>query len=363
MNIAVDGLIYYLSNGEASKYIGGYIQTLSNNEEQSIYMIKDKEIKYYPTIPSEISVEEIYINRIKDDYRALKNYLNSNKIELYHCTNNGFSLAFKEKPTKKVISSFSSFVSVDIEEYFNPKYVEKFYYSIENAINFSDLITASSETLKNKIISSYNIDENKIITLPPLKNEIYTKTKAYMSNTYLKSKFNFSSDFILYVGDLHQRKRLEEFIEIFYKLQSSISNLYFVILCEIDSLNYAYYEELKILITTLSLENKIIFISEYTELDKLHFYNKAKCLIDFSEFDFCNVSLYEALCCNTPIICSDILLHREILNNYPLYLDITLPYVDEIIENYFNYCNKQNNIIENNNLKKFNNIYNEILKQ
>lgn len=362
MSIAIDGLVYYLGHGEISNYIGGHIQSLCNNEENNIYLIKDREINSSPTIPDNIKVEELYINRSKDDFRSLTSFIKSKNIKLYHCTNNGFSLSSKEKGAKKILTSFNNFISLDNESYFNQRYAEKFYNSIQNAIEYSDLITTSSEALKKVILSSYNIEDEKVMTLSPVVNEIYTKTTSYMSSTYLKSKFNFVSDFILYTGDIHPRKRLDEFLEIFFKLSSSNNKLYFVILSNIDSINYSYYLELKSLINILNLEEKVIFISQYTELDKLHFYNKAKCLVDFSNFDYCNVTLYEARNCNTPIICSDISIHREILNDYPLYLDITLPYVDEIIESYINDNNNLNCKRYSNNKNKLNSFYSKLLR-
>lgn len=334
MKVIIDGLPYFLNKGDLGEYTRSLIDGIKPNFEDSITVIKDREIASYKNFTKEIALRELYINRVNNDFKAINEYINNSKGEIYHCTNNGFSYQREYKYNCKVVTTIHSLIPEEHEEFYNIKYLEKYYYSMQLWDRYSDLIIAPSTFVQEELTNKFGIDYRKIFVLPPRVQESYTKQSPYMSKVYIKSKYNFTGDFILYTGDLHKRKRLESFLEIFLRISQRLDNLYFVIMSNISKINYDYYMNLKGLIDAMGLTNRVIFINEFNKADKGHFYNIAKAVIDFSLYECLTMSLLEAKKCKANIICSDLEVYREILGDYPLYLDLELPFIDEIIEDF-----------------------------
>lgn len=362
MKVAIDGLPYYINVGDSTLYTRELINNIPYDKNLNIKLIKDGEISSNIVLKNNITLEELYINRRIEDYKVLVDFLNNSSIDIFHCFNNGFSLPNERSFDSKIIVSLNNFVDFQYEEYYRPKYIEKYYSSINRVIEQADLITCPNNYMVDRVCKTTGANREKVTTLPPLVNKIYTKVNTYMSKVYLKSKFNILEDFILYCGDLHRRKRLDEVIELFMKISYSMQDIKFIMLSNINSLNYEYYNELTMLIKNLGLESRIIIISDFTNLDKLHFYNMAKAVIDFSIVDFLNIPLLEAMACGSTIICSDLQMYREYLGSYPYYLELSLPLIDEIIVDII-LSNNVNESIKggsnNNLLKYYYNVYND----
>lgn len=362
MKVAIDGLPYYINVGDSTLYTRELVNNIPYDSNLDINIVKDGEINSNIALKNNLGCEELYINRRIEDYKVLVDYINNSSTDIFHCFNNGFSLPDEKSFNSKIIVSLNNFVDFQYEEYYRAKYVEKYYASINRVIQQADLITCPNKYMVDRICKTTGVNEKKVTTLFPLINRIYTKINTYMSKVYLKSKFNILEDFILYSGDLHRRKRLDEVIELFMKISYSLQDIKFIMLSNVTSLNYDYYSELTMLIRSLGLENRIIIISNYTNLDKLHFYNRAKAVIDFSIVDFLNISLLEAMSCGATIICSDLPIYREYLNSYPYYLELSLPLIDEIIVDIIlsnNTCEAKRGGSNNSLLKYYYNIYND----
>lgn len=334
MKIAIDGLSYFLNKGDVGEYTRGLVNSITPMENDKIYLIKDKEILDRRVGANKLKLSNLYINRLNNDYKSIDDFINNSKIELYHCTNNGFSLAKEHKYNCSVVTTIHSFIPSGYEEFYEENYLKKYYDSLQNWDRYSDAIVCPSRYIEEEIHLNLGINLNKIVVIPPNINKIFTKTNKYMSSVYIKSKFNFSEEFILYCGDIHKRKRLNEVLEIYKRLSYKLPNLKFVILCNIDGTNFKHYKELKEVVEVLDLENKVMFITSYNLSDKVHFYNICKVVIDFSLYEGMCLSLLEAKAVGANIICNDIKTYRESLDDYPLYLNIDLPFIDEILEDY-----------------------------
>lgn len=334
MKVAIDGLSYFLNKGEVGEYTKGLINNIRPLENDKIYLIKDKEILNENTAQSKLKVTNLFINRINNEFRAIDDFINNSKIEIYHDTNNGFSLQKEYKYNCNIITTIHSFIPFQYENFYNEKYLRKYFSSLQIWDRCSDVILTPSSYIEDQLYLNLGISKDKIVTIPPKVNKIFTKTNNYVSRIYLKSKYNFSGDFILFSGDLHKRKNLEMFLDVFKKVSYGLPHIYFVILCNVDEINFKYYEELKMLVEGLALETRVLFITTYNQIDKLHFYNTCKVVIDFSLYEGLAISLLEAKAVGAKIICSDIQTFREVLQNYPLYLNLELPFIEEILEDY-----------------------------
>lgn len=334
MKVVLDGLAYFLNKGDLGKYTRGLVTSLDIKDQDEISIIKDREIVDFGNFTSNLKLRDLYINRIHNDYKAINDFINNIGADVYHCTNNGFSLQMEYKYNCKVVATIHNVIPDSYEDNYNSKYLEKYFYSMQSWDKLTDKIICPSSYVKNQLSSKLSINKDKISVINPVIDKNYVSQNTYMSKVYLKSKFNFAGEFLFFTGDLHKRKRLEEFLEIFYRISSRLNKLNFVIMCNINKGNFDYYTQIKSLVEVMGLKEKVIFITTFNKSDKLHFYNVAKAVIDFSLYDGLTISLLEAKNCGANIICSDLESYRELLGDYPLYIDINLPFIDELLEDY-----------------------------
>ena len=352
MRVVIDGLSYFLNDLELGQYTRRLINNLNPNKDDAISLIRDKEIITTRTPCNNIEVKQLYINRTNKNYRSVENIINNVNIDIYHCPNNGFSLPDNEKYNCKVVTTIHNIIPKEYERYYNSKYLRKYYNAMQGWDKFTDKIICPSTYLKEVLESKFLIDREKIKVILPVTDKVYTKQSKYLSKVYLKSKFNFEGDFILYSGELHKRKRLEDFLQIFMELSKNYKDLYFIMLAKISNGNYQYYKELSLLIAKMGLSRQVKIITSLNKYDKLNFYNATKYVVDFSVYEGFNISLLEARNCGTNIICSDIQTYKELLGDSPMYLDIDFPFINDILEEYLEIDER---FIDNRNEDKNNN--------
>ncbi len=143
------------------------------------------------------------------------------------------------------------FLQIEKKSKFNPLHLVYLYLE-KRCFSKSKKIIANSNMVKNEIISTYGIDENKIKVIHngfPL--ESFDKTISFEK---LKKEFSINENekIILYVGSGFKRKGVKEFLEILSKLENKNFKA-FVVGKEKNLSFYKHY------VKDLSLEEKVIF--------------------------------------------------------------------------------------------------------
>lgn len=335
MKICIDGLPFFLNKWDLGDYSRELVSKLSKESSLSLFLLKDKEIQSSPINmdSSYINFSDIQIDRINDTYTPIIKYLKSNNINTYHCFNNGFSL-HKDMSNIYVITTFHNIIPLEYEDYYKDCYKNKFFNTLPIALKNTNKFIATSNSMKNKLINLCNVSNKNIQVVYPIISEDFQPMNKYMSHIYLRSKFNITDDFILFTGDFHKRKRIEDLLEIFFRISHLNENLKFILLTYINEVNIDYFNEINILIKGMGLSSKVKFITNFSTAEKVHFFNGALCFIDLSLYDDMNISMIQAFKCKCPIICSDISFHREILGNCGVFVDMDSYNSLDYIENY-----------------------------
>lgn len=143
------------------------------------------------------------------------------------------------------------FLQIENKSKFNP--LHSVYLYLEKRCFFnSKKIIANSNMVKNEIISTYNIDENKIKVIHngfPL--EDFDKVVSFEK---LKKEFPIKENekIILYVGSGFKRKGVKEFLEILSKLENENFKAFIIG----KEKNLSFYKKYAV---DLNIENKVIF--------------------------------------------------------------------------------------------------------
>lgn len=143
------------------------------------------------------------------------------------------------------------FLQIEKKSKFNPLHLVYLYLE-KRCFTNSKMIIANSNMVKNEIISTYGIDEEKIKVIYngfPLEKFDKEKSKENLEKEF---SFDLKEKIILYVGSGFKRKGVKEFLEILSKLKNRNFKA-FIIGKEKKIDSY------KTLAKNLGLENKVIF--------------------------------------------------------------------------------------------------------
>ncbi len=180
------------------------------------------------------------------------------------------------------------------------------------------LITVSN-FVKDKFASFLpKVDKEKIITIY---NGIDAKFRPYPEEAKrLKEKLEITGPIILYIGRIAPYKGIEHIISAYKITKEVIPNLNLVIGGTPDFLMKEKYEEWK-------KKYQDVFFMGYIEENELPiYYSMADIFITYSSSsEGFGLTPLEAIACGTPVICSDLKVFREVLQDKVIFVPVKNP--------------------------------------
>lgn len=288
-----------------------------------------------------ISIYNLNVNRLDNDYSNIESHIISNKVNIYHSPNNGFSIP-KNKKCHYIITVHDLLPVVN-PSYVDDKYLKKFNMVFPNAIKNSDKIIVVSDFLKEQLRNYFDVPDKKILVNYPGCSTIFAPKNKESCENILSSKYNINGDYILHVGSIHIRKNLEKLIKAFKYINLDYRDLKLVLVGNYQRKRRKYFHEIEYLIEDLKLSNSVIFTGLVDYYDMPYFYSNAKCVLNLSKYEGFPLSSLEAMACNTPVIWNNKLFFREVFGDAGLAIDANDN--DKLV-------NSISNVLFNNNFKQ-----------
>jgi glycosyltransferase involved in cell wall biosynthesis len=322
MKICLDGIaINYLMNTGLYTYTYELINHLLTVYPQGKYeVLMDKNEEEYP-FKKDKNMKCIHmdINRKKNDYAMLIDYIRKNHIHIYHSVNNGFSIP-KEKVCK-YISTIHDLLPVSKAEYVDLKYFNKFINVFPDAIERTDKIIAVSHFIKDELMHHYKVSENKIKVIYPICSNQFKPLDVEKSKEKVKKNYKIEGDYLLYVGSIHIRKNIPTIFRAFKEVLKSYKNLKLLMIGDCEGKREGYYLKLKEYAKSLNMDEKVLFLGKVRYEHMPYFYNGAKCVINISSYEGFPLSAVEAMACNIPIVCTKNSSFEEALGKVGIWVD------------------------------------------
>lgn len=167
-------------------------------------------------------------------------------------------------------------------------------------------IIVPSNATKEDLIKIFKIKKEKINVVYLGVEEKFKKLNLNKEDFYLIVNASFPYKNVDFVIKIWKEFNIED------KLKIVGSNPKFI----------KYNNYLKNLVRELKIEDKIEFYEKVSDEELIEFYNKAKGLISASLKEGFNLPPLEALSCGTPVILSDISVHREIYSDIGIFFDL-----------------------------------------
>ena len=227
-------------------------------------------------------------------------------LPLFNIFNNSILFCFCGTPPvflKNVIYTIHDLSFARYPDFFNFYYQFFYKHLVKIAYKrFLGIITVSTFT-KNELFDIYGI--RKIFIVGNTVNHLHNIKK----NTKLPSNLK-NTDYYLTLGSIDPRKNIQQLIKVF--LQENV-NAKLVIIGAKNSVfaEQKYFDKLN--------SNKIIFTGYLPDHKLASYYKAAKCFIFPSIYEGFGIPPLEAIYYQTPVLLSNIPVHKEIYGSYAHY--------------------------------------------
>ncbi|MCU8815362.1 glycosyltransferase family 4 protein [Klebsiella pneumoniae] len=186
-----------------------------------------------------------------------------------------------------------------------------FRFLIRNKVKRMLHILTVSNTVKNKIVETYNVKKENISVIYNVVNKCYYEEITLLPN----QREGEAKGYYLCVGCNWKHKNIHSFIE---NCTETIVEKGLVIVCGKTS----YTAELYDLVEKLGLKSNVIFRHDVSQDMLRNLYTNALCLIYPSIDEGFGIPPIESFACKTPVILSDIPVFRELFGERGIYVNI-----------------------------------------
>lgn len=198
----------------------------------------------------------------------------------------------------KVITTIHDMSFFLYPETLNKRNLKRITKDIDYSINRSDIIITVSKNSKEELLKYFHIPEKKVEIVYPSFDSLANR----LSFPLLASRFQLSSRYILYVGNLEPRKNISSLIRAYHKLKTTYRLPYQLIIAGQKGWQYeSIFETVK----KLHLEKDIIFTGYLSAEEKSAFYQHASLFVFPSLYEGFGIPILEAMSASVPVVCSN----------------------------------------------------------
>lgn len=247
----------------------------------------------------------------------IPNLMQKERVDLYHIPQNGIGFPFNWD--LNTIVTIHDLIPYTMPETVGKGYLERFLKDMPNIISSTKGILTVSEYSKKDILKFFpSFPEEDIIVTPLAANSNFKPIPKDICENYIKSNFNISDPYILYIGGFSKRKNVEGLIRAFSNIYKNFSYPCKLLLC--GSLRDEG-NNLKELVYSLGLSEEILFTGYINDIDLPILYSAAEVFVYPSFYEGFGLPPLEAMSCNTPVITSNLTSIPEVTKDSALLID------------------------------------------
>ena len=303
MKIALDarGANWYSGTGIGT-YTSHIVKYLLKNDKDNSYLLYWCGMNY-----NELNYDNLTVSiASKKHHRFFEETfipvnLKKRNIDIYHVPQNGIGL-----PSQKsciYISTIHDLIPYVMPETVGRSYLKKFISQMPEIIDNSKMIITVSEFSKMDIMKIFNVPEDLIKVTPLAAENDFKPMDKVEVGKYLKSKYNITFPYILYIGGFSPRKNVKSILIAFSRVYKNLSKDFKVVIVGQSKDEHAYLIKL---CESLEIIDKVIFTG-YTPYEDLpYFYNGASLFVYPSFYEGFGLPPLEAMSCGTPVITSNV---------------------------------------------------------
>jgi glycosyltransferase involved in cell wall biosynthesis len=208
--------------------------------------------------------------------------------------------------SRTLITCHDIFTFLIRNDFKNPYFIQKY---SSSGLKKCRYIISISEFTKNELVQKLKISEEKVIVI---KNGMNQKMFYRMAENDIDNIPPLFPEFtkILHVGNEEYRKNFITLLKALYLLKKKIKNIKLI---RIGPCSHQRILKL------LNLEKDIIYLNNISNDRLREIYNLSDLFVYPSNYEGWGAPGLEAAACETPVVCSDIPIFREVYHDYPYY--------------------------------------------
>lgn len=206
---------------------------------------------------------------------------------------------------------------IHFPEYVDKKNLQHLNRVVPRALRTADILVTVSDAVRQEIINIYHPKKSLstlVTPIPPDDNIFYKKPLQPSVN---KQYGIPTTKYILFVGTIEPRKNIINLIKAYLALPNAVQAEYSLVLAGGKGWND---EEIHAVISANKTKN-IKAIGHFKTQDATALVQHAATLVIPSFYEGFGMPILEAMACDTPVIASDIPVHRETGGNAALYIN------------------------------------------
>ncbi len=238
------------------------------------------------------------------------------KADIFHLPQNGLGLP-RSKYCSYVVT-VHDLIPYTMPETCGKSYLDRFLEQMPYILDTAERIITVSEYSKQDIIRFFNTPADKIkVTYLAADNRFKLMDKEY-AWTFLREKYSYSSNYILYVGGFSPRKNVDGLLDAFRRVYKELPEDYDLVMLGASKDNHY---ELSKKISDMGLDDRVV-LTGYVPYEHLpYFYNCASLFVYPSFYEGFGLPPLEAMTCGTPTITSNVTSIPEIVQDGAITID------------------------------------------
>ena len=184
-----------------------------------------------------------------------------------------------------------------------------------HACRVADIVVAISEQTKRDIIEFINIPESKIRVLYQSCDEIFWMPVDDEKVAAVRKSYSLPENYIISVGTVEERKNQVAAVRALAQLPADIA------LVVVGRPRGSYPRQVRSAVRECRLEHRVLFLENASFADFPALYAGAIASVYMSRFEGFGIPVLESLCCDTPVVTSNISSMPEAGGDAALYAD------------------------------------------
>ncbi len=236
--------------------------------------------------------------------------------DLFHLPQNGLGLPAEKSCA--YVATVHDLIPYVMPETCGKSYLDRFTGEMPYILDACDRIITVSHYSKQDIIKFFNIPGEKISVTHLAADSRFRLMDKESAWNFIRSQYNLSTDYILYLGGFSPRKNVEGLIDAFKKTCRELPGHYDLVL--LGASKDGHYE-LKKKVHALGLSDRTVFTG-YVPYEHLpYFYNCASLFVYPSLYEGFGLPPLEAMTCGTPTITTNVTSIPEVVGDAAITID------------------------------------------
>ncbi|NMB46542.1 MAG: glycosyltransferase family 4 protein [Firmicutes bacterium] len=221
-------------------------------------------------------------------------------VDVYHIPQNGIGLPPSWPRAMKLVITIHDLIPFVLPQTCSKPYLEIALRELPRVVDAADYVITVSFSTKKDLVRILGVPEEKIAVIYEAAEPMYRPICPEKAQAYMQKECGITAPYILNVGGFSRRKNLTGLVRAFHEIKAKLPDGCQLVL--VGGSGGGSYEEVKILVEKLGLEDRVKFPG-FVRTDSMpYLYSGAELFVYPSLYEGFGLPPLEAMACGTPVV-------------------------------------------------------------